>query len=180
MKNSIMTEKLARRGLRVHQEYEVDVFHQITVGRVMDTQPAVVPTDVRIGDLAERIAQGEPALVRHQAILLANQKGELAGISTRGDLLRGLERDPSGNLSVLAAGTDQPRVAYADETLNDAFSRMLRQGRGRLPVVDRKNPGKIVGYLGRTAVLEARLRRLHEDHVREPGWLKTALRTSPN
>ena len=35
MRESIMTEKLARRGLRVHQEYEADVFQQVTVGEVM-------------------------------------------------------------------------------------------------------------------------------------------------
>ena len=31
---------------------------------------------------------------------------------------------------------------------------------------------KIVGYLGRPQVLAARLRRLDEEHVREPGWFK--------
>src|SRR5512143_459697 len=32
---SIMTEKLARRGLRVHQDYEADVLQQVSVGEVM-------------------------------------------------------------------------------------------------------------------------------------------------
>ena len=54
---------------------------------------------------------------------------------------------------------------------------MLRNDVGRLPVVDRQAPHTVVGYLGRSAVIEARLHRLHEEHVLEPGWLKQI--TSP-
>ena len=35
-KSSIMTEKLARRGLRVHQDYEADALAQATVGETME------------------------------------------------------------------------------------------------------------------------------------------------
>ncbi len=180
MKNSIMTEKLARRGLRVHQEYEVDVFQQVTVATAMDRHPAIIPAWSTIGEIAERIAAGEPSLIKHQALLLADERGELSGILTRGDLVRALERDPDGKLLADEAGSGQPHVGYADETLSEALARMLHHRCGRLPIVERENPRAIVGYLGRAAVLEARLHRLHEDHVREPGWLKTTLRTRPS
>jgi chloride channel protein, CIC family len=39
-------------------------------------------------------------------------------------------------------------------------------------VVERSDPQKLVGYLGRHGVMAARLRRLHEEHVREPGWIR--------
>ena len=64
--------------------------------------------------------------------------------------------------------------------LGDALTRMLRCGCGRLPVVARDEPRKIVGYLGRAALLEARRQRLHDEHTPEPGWLKTTLRTNPH
>jgi len=48
---------------------------------------------------------------------------------------------------------------------------MLRHDIGRLPVVDRVNPKQIVGYLGRPNIMAARLRRMEEEHVREPGWI---------
>jgi CBS domain-containing protein len=180
MENSIMTEKLARRGLRVHQEYEVDVFHQVAVSRVMDTSPSTVSADTTVRELVDRIAQGDPALVRHQALLLTNSEGELAGIVTRGDLVRAFERDSSGTLTALEAGRAHPHVAFPDETLNEALMRMLQNNCGRLPVVSRENHRKILGYLGRAAVLQARLRRLHDDHVPEPGWLKNVLRNNPS
>jgi hypothetical protein len=43
---------------------------------------------------------------------------------------------------------------------------MLRENIGRLPVVDRDDPAHIVGYLGRAAILSARLRLHEEEHVR--------------
>ena len=47
---------------------------------------------------------------------------------------------------------------------------MLRAEVGRLPVVSREDPKRVVGYLGRAGVMAARMRRLEEEHVREAGW----------
>jgi len=177
MENSILTEKLARRGLRVHQEYEVDVFQQVTVQNAMDVKPTLLDAKLTVGELTRRLATGDVALTRHQAFLLTDDKGELAGIITRGDLVRAFGRDPTGKLALVEAGCAEPEVTYPDETLSEALNRMLQNNCGRLPVVARDNPKKIVGYLGRAAVLDARLRRMQEDQERQPGWLKTALRT---
>jgi len=63
-------------------------------------------------------------------------------------------------------------VTFPDETISEASDKMLRYSIGRLPVVDRSDPRRLVGYLGRHGVMAARLRRLHEEHVREPGWIE--------
>jgi chloride channel protein, CIC family len=63
-------------------------------------------------------------------------------------------------------------VTYPDELVSEAAAKMLRFEIGRLPVVDRSDERKVVGYLGRAAVLSARLRRFRDEHVIEPGWLK--------
>ena len=62
-------------------------------------------------------------------------------------------------------------VTYEDETLAQAADKLLRHDIGRLPVVERANPREIVGYLGRPNIMAARLRRMEEEHVREPGWI---------
>jgi hypothetical protein len=49
---------------------------------------------------------------------------------------------------------------------------MLRANVGRLPVVKRDDPKTVVGYLGRSGILAGRLRRLEEEQVLEPGWIK--------
>src|SRR6202023_2223792 len=40
--SSIMTEKLARRGLRIHQDYETDVLQQVAVKETMDKVAPVI------------------------------------------------------------------------------------------------------------------------------------------
>jgi H+/Cl- antiporter ClcA len=170
-KSSIMTEKLARRGLRIHQDYEADVLQQMTVSETMDRDVPALPASMRIAELAERIARRDPDVSRHQGMLIVDAEGKLAGLITRGDVLRALDRDPSGMMSVLDAGARNLVVTYPDELLHDASTKMLRHNIGRLPVVERENPRRVIGYLGRPGILSARLRRLEEEHVREPGWM---------
>jgi CIC family chloride channel protein len=169
--SSIMTEKLARRGLHVHQDYEADVLSQARVAEVMEQNLPAVPAGTKIGALAERIARHDPAVARHEALLILDDAGKLSGIITRGDLLRALDQDPDGAMDVLQAGTSRLIVTHPDELVSQAAAKMLRYDIGRLPVVDRSDHRKAVGYLGRSSVMAARLRQFQDEHVREPGWL---------
>ena len=178
--SSIMTEKLARRGLRVHQDYEADVLTLAMVGETMEKDVPVIPAGTKVGEVAERIARHDPAVARHQALLIVDDAGILAGIITRGDILRALDKDSSGAMTVQEAGSTKLIVTYPDELVSEAAAKLLHFDVGRLPVVDRSNERKAIGYLGRAAILAARTRRLHDEHVRETGWLKAARWTSRN
>ena len=176
-----MTEKLARRGLRIHSDYEADILQQVRVAETMDDDPPTVAATMSVGELAERIGRREPQMSRHQALLVVDDHGHLEAIITRGDILRALDREPSGTASVRESGVASSRlvVTYPDETLSDASDKMLRHDIGRLPVVERANPKKIVGYLGRRNIMAARLRRMHEEQVRERGWMPGGETRSP-
>ena len=171
LKESIMTEKLARRGLKVHLEYEVDVLHQVQVGEVMDKDPPALDAGMPLGELITRIGRHDPAVTRHNAYPLLDSKGELAGIITRGDVFRAIENNLDPETPLIRAGSGKLVVAYTDETLHDAAETMLRHRIGRLPVVDSHQPTRLVGYLDRAPILEARERRLTEESVVETGWL---------
>jgi len=171
MRNSIMTEKLARRGLRIQQEYEADIMQQVTVAEVMDPNPARLPATMKLTELADRIARRDPLLTHRHGLPVVDEAGRLAGIITQGDVLRALEREDSAGLTVLEAGTADPLVAYPDELMHDAIAKMLRNDIGRLPVVRRDRPDELVGYLGRAGILEARSKRLRDESEREVGWL---------
>jgi chloride channel protein, CIC family len=177
---SIMTEKLARRGLHVPDEYEVGVVNMVRVGDVMRTDVRPISADMTVAELAARIGASPavagavpngPALNLTEGLPIVAQDGRLAGIVTHGDLLRALEKDPRGRLTVLEAGSDSPIVAYSDELVVDALHRMLHNNVGRLPVVDRAHPQKMVGYLNRSSILGAWTRQMEEEGVREHGWL---------
>jgi CIC family chloride channel protein len=169
--SSIMTEKLARRGLRVHQDYEADVLTQATVGETMDKDVPVIASDTKVGELAERIARHDPAVARHEALLIVDGAGRLAGIITRGDILRALDKDSSGAQTVQEAGATHLVVTFADELVSEAAAKLLRFDIGRMPVVERGDERKVVGYWGRASVLAARLLRFQDEHVREAGWI---------
>ncbi|HEX6549112.1 MAG TPA: chloride channel protein, partial [Gammaproteobacteria bacterium] len=171
LRESIMTEKLARRGLKIHLEYEVDVLHQVTVGEVMDRQPVTLPAATTLSELITRLNGNDAALMRHNAYLLLNDDGKLEGILTRGDVFRAVAAVVPDSTRALDIGRRNPVYACPGDTLNKAAHAMLHHNVGRLPVVDPLHPDTVLGYLGRSAVLEARQRRISEESQVETGWL---------
>src|SRR5437762_3932858 len=111
-RSSIMTEKLARRGLHVHQEYEADVLAQAKVSDTMEKDPPVIAAGTKVGEVAEGIARHDPAVARYEAMLIVDSAGKLKGIVTRGDILRALDKDSSGAMSVEEAGSTKLLVTY--------------------------------------------------------------------
>jgi H+/Cl- antiporter ClcA len=169
MRRSILTEKLARRGQHIAREYSVDVFELMRVGEVMDREFVLIPATTPLAQYADRLANGDHTVGRHQGTMLANEAGELVGIVTRGDVVKAIGRAPGAELTVLEAGQRQLVVTYPDETLHDAISKLLRHDIGRLPVVSREEPKRVVGYLGRAGIFAARRRSHQEETVRERG-----------
>ncbi len=168
---SIMTEKLARRGLHIHQDYEPDVLQSVYVSETMATDIATIPDTMTVGELAQRLASHDRYL-RHYAWPIVDADSKLKGIITRGDVMRALEQDPTGAMTVREAGSKTLIVTYPDELLFTAAEKMLHNRVGRLLVVSRTDPSLMVGYLGRSGIMAARLKRLEEEHVREPGWIE--------
>jgi CBS domain-containing protein len=137
----------------------------------MEQNPPIIAASMTVGGLAQRIAKHDPEVARHEAMLIVDAAGKLTGIITRGDILRSLDQDSSGEMMVPEAGSNRPIVTYPDELVSEAAAKMLRHNVGRLPVVEREDENKVVGYLGRAGILTARMRRFQDEHVREAGWL---------
>jgi CBS domain-containing protein len=139
---------------------------------MMDRELPTISSDMSVGELAERIARRDPLVSKHEGLLILDANGNLEGVITRSDILRAFEKDSEGKMGVLDAGTRKVVVTYPDELLDDAAAKMLRHNIGRLPVVERSQPIRIMGYLGRQGIMTARLRRLDDEHVRELGWVR--------
>ena len=167
LRRSILTEKVARRGYHVMREYSVDPLTMVRVGEVMDKNAAIIPATMRVMELSDRIAQHDPEVTRHEGLLIVDKNQQLAGIITRGDVLRALEEGSNNGTTVLDAGSHDVIVSFPDEVLHEATMKMLRNNIGRLPVVRRQDPRSVVGYLGRSNLMEAHLRQLEEEHIRE-------------
>ena len=170
MRRSILTEKLARRGHHVTREYSIDPFEFARVREVMDRDLSAIPATMKLTELSDRLATGDPSLTRRQGTLIVDEQNQLVGIITRGDIVRALRQNPLEELTVLEAGSTNLTVAFPDEPLHAALTKMLTRGVGRLPVVERKHPGTVVGYLGRAAILSARMKIHEEENLRQKGW----------
>lgn len=169
MKRSILTEKLARRGQHITREYSIDHFELARVREVMDKEIPSIPMDMKLSEFSDRIAQGDAALSRRQGTLILNDQHQLIGIITRGDIVRALRKDGATQMTVAEAGSTDLVVAFPDEPLHAALTKMLNRDIGRLPVVERNNPTRVVGYLGRAAILSARMRMHEEETVLQRG-----------
>ena len=174
MQNSIMTEKIARRGLRIPEDYDADVFAQTTVGEIMDTNVMLLPPEMLLSELADRISQHDPKVSLYDAWPLVTSDRQLAGIITRNDVIRSLEEPGAADLKLADAGNSALVTVFPDESVHDAVERMLNHGIGRLLVVSRVDPQYLVGYVSRTHLLSTRFRRIRQEQVREDGWLQRA------
>jgi CIC family chloride channel protein len=169
--NSIMTEKLARRGLQVPDQFEVSAMRVSRVGEVMRKDVTPIAAEMTVAQVAEKMGRGDPGFNLTQGLPIVGRDGKLAGILTQGNLLRALQKDSKGAMSVLDAGSTNLIVAYPDELVHDAMHAMVAHDIGRLPVVSRDDPFKMIGYFNRACLLAACSLQKHHETVREQGWI---------
>lgn len=167
MRETIMTEKLARRGVRVPSDYEPDFLHGVQVGKVMEKQPLTVAPEELVSHVAACL--GTPGSPWHDVRLIpvVDADGGLRAVISRADLFAALAAAPES--TVMDAGVLQPVTVHADDFLSDAVERMILHGIGRLPVTDRSSPPRLVGLLTRRAILDAKQRQLEMERVRFAG-----------
>ncbi len=178
LRRSILTEKVARRGYHVMREYGVDPLTMVRIGEVMDKNACVIPGSMSLIELSGHIARNDPEVSRHEGLLIVDANQQLNGIITRGDVVHALAQDTGNGTTVSTAGSHNVIVTYADELLYEAVSKMVNNNIGRLPVVSRRDPRHIVGYLGRSNLMAGRLRHFEDEHVRERRFLKRRAKES--
>jgi CIC family chloride channel protein len=156
MRDSIMTEKIARRGARVPAEYAADYLGQVLVADAAARPVATLTAEQTIGDVRQWIDSGAAGST-HQGFPVVDARGDLIGVVTRRDLLA-----PALTIDrrVRDAVRRPPVVAYVDNSLREAADHMVAEGIGRLPVVSRREPRRVVGMLTRSDLLAAHQRRL--------------------
>ncbi len=71
-----------------------------------------------------------------------------------------------------------PVVVYPDELLETAMRKLLEHELEVLPVASPDDPGRVVGYVERSAILGAWVQHTRDEHTREEGWLGRLRRAS--
>jgi H+/Cl- antiporter ClcA len=163
MRNSIMTEKIVRRGARVVGEYAADVLDQLRVSDVATVAVVTLSVTDALESVRERITRHDEGY-DHQGFPVVDGAGRLSGVVTRRDLLVG----PSDGRSVGDLVARPPARVFEDTSLREAADHMVREAVGRLPVVSRTDPSRIVGILSRSDVLAAYGRRMAAEELAPP------------
>jgi CIC family chloride channel protein len=169
MRRSILTERIARRGLHLTREYAVDPFEIMRVGEIMASSVHSLPAAMTVEETIAFFGGGED---QHKSYPVVRPNGGLVGLVSRGDVLRWTRtgwnaEDTLGDLCTVVA------TAHADETAGALADRMSAGRFSRVPVVERGS-GKLIGLVTRRELLRVRslsLRAEHERHgvVRLPG-----------
>ena len=169
-RNSIMTEKLARRGTAVRVEYTADYLAQRLVRESALREVVTLRAWDTLRDVRQWLTSGAPGSA-HQGYPVLDEAGLLVGVLTRRDLIGSTENDL---VPLLALVRRVPVVVFADNSLRDAADQMVRAGVGRLPVVDRGDTRRVIGIISRSDLLGAHAGRL-EAEQRTEGKVKVKI-----
>jgi chloride channel protein, CIC family len=154
LKRSVLTEKVARRGLHLTREYTTDPLETFFAREVMTTAPATLVTYQRTA----AVTPGETALY-----MVLDGNGAFTGVLPRGVLI-----SASGTNGATVADLAHPArvVVYGDSTLREVANAFAQHEVTRAPVVDRGTQ-RLIGEITLAQLLHARRRDIDEDQHRE-------------
>ncbi|MEZ4503600.1 MAG: chloride channel protein [Dehalococcoidia bacterium] len=159
LRESIMTEKLSRRGLRVIREYRADPFAQALVRDVMTIPAVSLPVGISVEAARRTMTEG-----RHSAYPLVDDEGRCRGIVSRTDLL---VADDEAVLADRVASRDVVTLRPEDSVAR-ALEVIFDEAIEHVPVTD--HDGRLIGMCTRTDILRAR-HAVGADERRQPSQL---------
>jgi chloride channel protein, CIC family len=166
MPRSILTEKIARRGLHVYREYGVDPLERHFVSEVMTTTAIAIQATLPVPEVQARyFGAGQ----KHRAYPVVDGE-RLVGMLDRDDLPPDVLQDDAQPVAELLQGIAVPH-ALAQETCRAVASRMAALGLQRLPVVESEQSQTLVGVVSRSDLLKP-ARQLHEEESRRERFLR--------
>jgi CIC family chloride channel protein len=148
-RETIYTLKLVRRGIDIHQREKADILSGITAGEAMSRNFPTVSPATPIAQLMDQIHH-----TGHHGFPVVDEDGNFCGCVTLEDVETAMsKKNPS--LTVDDIATKSPIVAYPDQSIHEALSQFRGGDVGRIPVVSRDNPKKLLGVLRRHDIIRA-------------------------
>ncbi|MGA1489091.1 MAG: chloride channel protein [Planctomycetota bacterium] len=159
---SIYSLKLTRRGVRLRLGRDTDVLDHVLVGEVMRPDPLTIERTTPLDEVEAAFLRSH----RH-GMMVVDERGALCGIVTITDLERARAGGADGSgTTVEAVMVRSLLTATPEESMGEALERMAVRDVGRMPVVDARDPTRLLGILRRSDVLRAyrvgRLERVGE------------------
>jgi CBS domain-containing protein len=152
MHRSILTEKIARRGRHILQEYTVDALEFMQADQIMTRDPVCLSGTMPVSE-ATAYFTGTAA---HRSYPVVDAERRLVGLVSRSDALNwemtGSPEDAS--LADVLSDASQP-FGFTASPIGEIADLMIETGIGRIPIVD-PDTLCVVGILTRHDLLRAR------------------------
>lgn len=156
MRNTIMTEKIIRRGVRVPSDYNADYLDRVTVGEVCSRDVVVLEESQRVADVRKWLGEGG-AEARHQGFPVCKSGHHVVGMVTHKDMLNA---NPGATIGELVKRV--PLVVQENHSAREAADYMVETDVGRLIVVADEDSRSMVGIVTRSDLMGAHTQRLKE------------------
>jgi H+/Cl- antiporter ClcA len=163
MKRSILTEKIARRGLDIFRPYEVNSLEYMPVEKVMTRDILSISGDISVRELASKYFGSEQ---KFRAYPVVDGKGALLNVVDRSEVLAWLKDDPNGTARLADIIDKEPVVAFPDESCKTVAIRAAVEKLDRMVVVSREDQ-KLLGMVTRYDLLKPYTRQYTEEQLRE-------------
>ena len=161
MRNTIMTEKIARKGVNVPSEYEVDFLSKVSVKDSETTKVYSINAEDEIGKVREWLTSGMEGSLHH-GYPVVDKNDRLAGIVSRREL-ENPEIMP--NVKVKDIIKEPLVVIFEDNTLREAADMIAYYKVSRIPVVSRADTYKVIGLISRGDIMNARRKNIEQENL---------------
>jgi chloride channel protein, CIC family len=161
MENTIMTEKITRRGVKTPDSYEPDILETISVGQVVNAQGLVLSEDNTIGEVRDWLEKETD--YNSNYFIIVSTKNEFVGIISSSNLFSN-HHSPE---ELIGSLIKRNNVSLSiDNSLRTAVEMMARENIDMLPVVSKDN--NIIGILSYKDILSAYKKDLDAHVKRRP------------
>jgi chloride channel protein, CIC family len=166
MENTIMTEKIARRGVRTPHSYEPDILDKLTVQQVIEDDGAVLSTNTTITEVREWLQKNKNQARNY--FIVVNDDGSFEGIISSSNLFSMHHAVDSKIGSLIKR---RPFAITASDTLKTAVEMMAKENLDVLPVISSES-NKVTGILSYRNILSAYKHGIEEHKESVPISLK--------
>ena len=160
MKRSILTEKIARRGRHITQEYQIDRFELTRVEEIMVREAETIAASLPAADAVGIVLSPDAA---HVAYPVVDAEGRLTGILDRSEALK-WQREPGLGGPVGARLAPSP-VAHPDDVVARVVDLMIA-GDQNLVAITVRETGELVGVVTRKDLLAVQRAANELEHER--------------
>jgi len=167
MKRSILTERIARRGLHLTREYAVDPFLNSRVAEIMIHDVDCLPSTMKV---AEAVRFYSADIPRHKSYPVTDDKGRVLAMISRASALSWAGNPEVQSLTLAEAVEGMSLLSgYDDETVGALADRMIASDVGRVPILSRATH-KLVGLVARRDLLKVRASLTQQETSRSQGF----------